>query len=160
VILEERQPAFARITAALYTSKIPGDGPFGGDEAELLKFSMNLGGSPVRVLCRQPPNQRPDLIGDLWAAALRLGPPAPVETKPARCQPMTVSGFTMTRTSAQRDQKQWRVVQKSRSREFSIGRGRLRLSTATCCRRARTSRAVSLRLRRKTRSCHGIRLLS
>ena len=34
----------------------------------------------------------------------------------------------------------------SRSREFSLGRGRFRLSTATCCLRARTSRAVSRRL--------------
>ena len=33
---------------------------------------------------------------------------------------MTVSGFTMTRTSAQRDQKRRRVVQKSRSREFRL----------------------------------------
>jgi hypothetical protein len=30
---------------------------------------------------------------------------------------MTVSGFTMTRTPVQRDQKRRRVVQKSRSRE-------------------------------------------
>jgi hypothetical protein len=40
---------------------------------------------------------------------------------------------------------------KSRSKEFSFGRGRFRLSTATCCRRARTSRAVCLRLRKNTR---------
>src|ERR1035437_5950746 len=58
----------------------------------------------------------------------------------------------MTSTSVQRDQKWRRVVQKSLSKEFNIGRGRLRLSTATCCRRARTSRAVSLRLRKKTRT--------
>src|SRR5579859_6505101 len=59
---------------------------------------------------------------------------------------MTVSGLTMTRTSDHRDQKRRRVVQMSRSREFSLGRGRFRLSTATCCLRARTSRAVSRRL--------------
>jgi len=34
----------------------------------------------------------------------------------------------------------------------ATGRGRLRLSTATCCRRASTSRAVSLRLCQKTRT--------
>jgi hypothetical protein len=75
----------------------------------------------------------------------------PYNRKPARCQWMTVSGFTMTSTSLQRDQK-WRiVVQNSRSKEFNAGRGRLRLSTATCCRSARISRAVSLRLWQKTR---------
>src|SRR6185295_15606852 len=51
--------------------------------------------------------------------------------RPVRCQPTTVSGFTMTRTSAQREQMRRRVVQKSRSTEFKGGRGRLRLSTAT-----------------------------
>src|SRR5579864_7298668 len=65
---------------------------------------------------------------------------------------MTVSGLTMTRTSVQRDQQRRSVVQKRRSREFNLGRGRLRLSTATCCRRAGTSRAVSPRLRKKTRT--------
>jgi hypothetical protein len=54
---------------------------------------------------------------------------------------MTVSGWTMTRTPVLRDQKVRSVVQKSRSREFSVGRDRLRLSTATCRRRARTSSA-------------------
>jgi hypothetical protein len=46
------------------------------------------------------------------------------------CQPTTVSGFTMTRIS-DRGHMYRSVVQK--------GRGRFRLSTATCCRRARTS---------------------
>src|SRR5438132_2824028 len=45
-----------------------------------------------------------------------------------------------------------RLVQKKRSRRFNVGRGRWRLSTATCCRSARTSRAVSLRLQTNTRS--------
>src|SRR6202171_3104103 len=36
--------------------------------------------------------------------------------------------------------------------EKRLARGRWRLSTATCCRSARTSRAVSLRLRTNTRS--------
>jgi hypothetical protein len=40
------------------------------------------------------------------------------------------------------------MVQKSLSREFKLGRGRFRFSTATWRRRARTSRAVSLRLRK------------
>ena len=42
-------------------------------------------------------------------------------------------------------------VQKNRSKEFSVGLGRFRLKPASCCRRAKTFRAVSLRLRKKTR---------
>lgn len=67
--------------------------------------------------------------------------------KPARCQPTTVSGLTMMRTSDPRDQMSHRAVQNSRSTQFKGGRGRLGLRTATCCRRARTSSALSLRLR-------------
>jgi len=44
------------------------------------------------------------------------------------------------------------VVQKKRSRRVNVGRGRWRLSTATCCWSARTSRAVSLRLQTNTLS--------
>jgi hypothetical protein len=50
--------------------------------------------------------------------------------------------------NAQRGQQRRRVVQKNLSSRLTIGRGRLRLSTATYCRRARTSRAVSRRLRK------------
>ena len=55
-------------------------------------------------------------------------------------------------TSAHLDHTRCRVVQNSRSKVFSLGCGRLLLSTATCCRRARISIAVSCRLRKKTRS--------
>ena len=114
------------------------------------EVSVDLGGSPTRVLCRQPPDQRPDLRGDLRPAAARPGT-RPYSRNPVRCQPTTVSGLTMTRTSAQRDQMRRRVVHNSRSREFKGGRGLFRLSTATCCRSARTSSAVSPRPRKKTR---------
>jgi 1,4-alpha-glucan branching enzyme len=40
--------------------------------------------------------------------------------------------WSVTKTSVQRDQKWRRAVQKSRSKEFNTGRGRLRLSTASC----------------------------
>ena len=72
--------------------------------------------------------------------------------KPARCQPTTVSGCTITKASAQPDQNRRRMVQKNRSRRFNCGRGHFRLRTASCCRSARISSAVSLRLRRKARS--------
>src|SRR5690349_20749773 len=71
--------------------------------------------------------------------------------KPARCQPTTVAGCTIRRALAQRDQKRRSVVQKNLSSRFSCGRGRLRLKTVSCCRNARISRAVSLRLRKNTR---------
>src|ERR671931_1203801 len=46
----------------------------------------------------------------------------------------------------------YRVIQKRRSRRVSVGRGRLRLSTATCWRSARTSSDASARPRKKTRT--------
>src|SRR5215471_12790870 len=70
--------------------------------------------------------------------------------KPARCQPTTVAGCTISSASAQRDQQRRSVVQNNLSSRVSCGRGRLRLKTASCCRNARISRAVSLRLRKKT----------
>ncbi len=71
---------------------------------------------------------------------------------PARCQPTTVSGLTATRTSANRDQMRCRVIQNSRSKRFNRGRGRFRLRRMSCCRKARISKAVSFRLRKKTRT--------
>jgi len=50
VILEESQPAPSGITAAPNSSQISGHTPFGDDEAEFLKFSVDLGGSPVSGL--------------------------------------------------------------------------------------------------------------
>ena len=40
---------------------------------------------------------------------------APERRKPARCQPITVSGLTIRRTADQRGQKRRKVVQNSRS---------------------------------------------
>jgi len=68
VILEERQPAFAWVTSALDASQVPGYAPFRDHEAELLKLSVDLGGSPIRVLLRETPDQPADLIGDLRPA--------------------------------------------------------------------------------------------
>jgi hypothetical protein len=52
--------------------------------------------------------------------------------KPARRQLMTVSGFTMTRTSAQRGRQRRKTAQKNLSSRFEMGRARLRFSTVTC----------------------------
>lgn len=68
--------------------------------------------------------------------------------KPARRHPITVSGFTMNRTSDHRGQMLLRVVQNRRSRRLGEGPRRLHLSTATCWRNATI---LSKRLRKKTR---------
>ena len=72
---------FTRVATALNPPQIPGYGPFRDDQAGLLNFSVYLGGSPTRVLCRQPPGQRPDLFGDLRPTAARPETPAPVQPK-------------------------------------------------------------------------------
>ena len=56
-----------------------------------------------------------------------------------RCQPMTVSGLTITRAWRQPGHRQDRMTQKTLSAFRSDGRGLFRFRTATCCRRARIS---------------------
>src|SRR5215831_8186645 len=50
---------------------------------------------------------------------------------PARCQAITVSGFTMTRAFAHPGHKRRRATQNARSRSQRWGRGRLRLNTTS-----------------------------
>jgi hypothetical protein len=71
VILQKRQPPFPRVASALHSTQIPGDSPLRDDEAEFQHFAMDLGGSPARILLRQPSDQPPDLIGDLRSAPAR-----------------------------------------------------------------------------------------
>ncbi len=58
---------------------------------------------------------------------------------PLRCQPMTVSGLTITREWRQPGHRQDRTTQKTLSAIRSDGRGIFRFRTATCWRRARIS---------------------
>ena len=58
---------------------------------------------------------------------------------PLRCQPMTVSGLTITRAWRQAGHRQDRMTQKTLSAFRSNGRDLFRFRTATCCRRARIS---------------------
>ena len=63
------------------TSQVPRHGSFGNLEVELPKFSVDLGGSPIRVLFSQASDQNTNLIGDLRAATAWPGSPTPVETE-------------------------------------------------------------------------------
>ena len=71
---------------------------------------------------------------------------------PFRCQPMTVSGLTITSASRQRGQRRERMTQNKRSSVWNHGRRLSRFRIATCWRRARYSRCSDARLRKVSRS--------
>jgi hypothetical protein len=147
-----RGPAPRRIaTAWTPPSEISGNRAFGDGEAGFKQFPVDLWRAPVRILNRHRRMR-------VRICSLTFGRPPrgrdrqrQYSRKPARCHATTVAGFTMTRTSDQHGQMLRRVVRKKRSGRPREGRGRLRLSTAICCSRARTSSEVSRRLRKKTR---------
>ena len=72
--------------------------------------------------------------------------------KPFRCQPITVSGLTITRISLQPDHSRDRTTQKRRSAIRSDGLTPFRSKAASCCRRARFSRCNATRLRKASRT--------
>ena len=72
--------------------------------------------------------------------------------KPFRCQPITVSGLTITRISLQPDHSRDRTTQKRRSAIRSDGLAPFRSKAASCCRRARFSRCNAARLRKASRT--------
>jgi len=131
--------------------QIPRYTPLRDDETELPKLAVNPRSSPILILVRKSSNQNANLLGDLWSPAEWPESPAPIETEAGAVPADHGFGFHEEQDVVQRDQHWWSEVQKSRSQKFNFGRGRFRFNTATCCRRASTSRAVSLRLRRKTR---------
>src|SRR5262245_38190110 len=61
--------------------------------------------------------------------------------KPLRCQPMTVSGLTMSKWSRHSDQIRDNQTQNRRSFVLIAGRFWVRFRMASCCRKARFSRA-------------------
>jgi hypothetical protein len=69
------------VAASVQASQIPRDSPFRYDEAEFLQLTMNLRGSPVRILVRQASDQLTYLLRDLRSAVMRAGTPAPIETE-------------------------------------------------------------------------------
>jgi hypothetical protein len=93
-----------------------------------------------------------DTLADPRPAPALSGSPAPVEAKAGSMPPDDGLRFHDEQHVRPSGHRCRRVVQKKRSRRVNVGRGRWRFSTATCCRSARTSRAVSLRLQTNTRS--------
>ena len=144
VVVKKREPFLGWITPAMEAPQIARHGPLGEHPAELLQLAVDLGRAPVGVLLRPAPNQHANFWSD-------RRPPRgrdfqrQYKRKPARCQPTTVSGLTITSASFQRDQVARKTVQNRRSRGHNGGLGRFRFKTATCWRRARTSTAMSMR---------------
>jgi hypothetical protein len=81
VILEKGQPAFARVTPATDSPKVPGHASFRDLQPEFQEFSVDLRSTPARILVRHPADERTDFVGDLGPTALRPGPPTPVEAE-------------------------------------------------------------------------------
>jgi hypothetical protein len=81
MVQEEAQPLFPWDTTAVCGPKIPGDGSFRNNETELLEFSVDLGGTPIRVLSCHAQDEISDFLCDLRPATWHPGSPAPVPTK-------------------------------------------------------------------------------
>jgi hypothetical protein len=65
--------------------------------------------------------------------------------KPARCQPTTVSGWTMISVRFHPDQNRRSITQKTLSGGASLGRGCRACRTVSCCREAKISGSKSRR---------------
>ncbi len=63
----------------------------------------------------------------------------PVQLEPVRCQPTTVSGWTMTSVRFHPDQNRRSITQKTLFGVVSLGRQRRLFKTVSCCRKAKTS---------------------
>jgi len=81
MVSEEGEPAFGGVAASPQALQISGDSALGDRDAELQKFPVNLGCSPVRIFSRHAANESPNLLAHLGAAAARPRSPAPVQAK-------------------------------------------------------------------------------
>lgn len=79
VILQKGEPPLSWIATAAERPKIPGYAPFREHETELLKFSVDPRGAPIRVLLCQASDQNTNLIANLRSAAAWPGSPTPIE---------------------------------------------------------------------------------
>jgi hypothetical protein len=86
VILEEGQPALTGITPTTNSPQVSSHGPFRQLETELLQFSVDLWGTPARILFCHLADEPSNLLANLWPTAARPGTPAPVPAE-ARAMP-------------------------------------------------------------------------
>ena len=152
MVLEERPPCLRRW---LWMARhVLGHGRLGDLEAEHPELTVDSGSAPTtdfsRDIRRISPRNSLDTGG-------RPGFPrrdfrVQKRRKPFRCQPITVSGLTITRISLQPDHSRDRTTQKRRSAIRSDGLAPFRSKAASCCRRARFSRCNAARLRKASRT--------
>jgi hypothetical protein len=143
---------FGRI-AAMWPrpSKTSRNRAFGDREAELAQVPVDLRRAPVGILGRHSTDESPNLFAHFRPAALGPRSPAPVQAKPARCHPITVSGFTMIRTSDHRGQRLRRVGPEETVEEVQGRAPVFAFERCDLLGSARISSEVSRRLWKKTR---------
>ena len=122
--------------------------------AELGQFSGDAPTAPRRVLPGHALDQLDHLCRERRTAA-RPSLYAQNLPKPQRCHAITFAGLTTASTSAHRDQTRETRTQKARSMGRRGGRGRWRLSTASCCRSTRISATRLARGRKAATSAPG-----
>ena len=152
MVVQECQPAlgFALVPAALELFEIAGDGRFGDLEADRKQLAVDTWCSPAGIFRLQPPNEQANLYTD-------LGPPRwPGLPTPKQAEASTVPGhhcfgLTKMRALAEPEYQRRSATQNSRSRRLSLGRGRLRLKTASCWRKATDSNASQWRGKKNAR---------
>src|ERR1019366_46520 len=93
MVAEKRTPALR--SRPRVAAHIPSDCRLSDLEAELEQFTMNAWGAPKRVRTAHFANERAQLSRDLRSANMVARSPAPIRSKPARCQRMIVSGLTI-----------------------------------------------------------------
>lgn len=131
VVLKEDEPSLARVAAAVDTPEIPCDDPFRDVEAQLLNFPVDFVSAPAGVLLSHSADKRADLVSDSGPTVARARSPSRVEEKTSPPADNSL-GVSIISVLDQRGQTRRSVVQKSRPKDLNIGRGRLRLITATC----------------------------
>ena len=131
--------------------QVPGNSAFRDEKPELQQFAVNLR-CPSRHSLPHAADEILDLAGHLRSTSTRARSPAPVKAK--ACAMPADDRFRLDDDQSIRPSRPYSpsMIQNMRSKRFTVGRGCFRFSTETCWRRARTSREVSMRLRKNTRT--------
>ncbi len=154
VISKESAPALTFISVRISLRQISSDRGEPNEDPELFEFCLNLASTPA-VLIRESANEHSNLRGNRRPARSGLRDLAPVEllgsfaSSPYRCHRATVSGWTMTHISFHPDQVRDSTTQKPRSTGVIRGRRPFSETVASCWRRASSTIACLLRLRKK-----------